>query len=165
MDCVIQYWTNVCLLFGLDTIHNTLQYVEGQYRSITDHKQDIQSTPIISTSLISNNRLSWSENLVPILTWKSNNRQQNIVQKRRNFAPNSPLFHNIFNKSLTSGIKLHINLWNVVVWFIFSLILQIWYVKVRISRRISESPFGLRVDCTCIYIYICMMDAKKQKGT
>ena len=32
----------------------------------------IQSTLVISTSLISNNRLSRSENLVPVLTWKSN---------------------------------------------------------------------------------------------
>ena len=44
----------------------------------------IQSTLVISTSLISNNRLSRSENLVPVLTWKSNNRYQNIVEKRRN---------------------------------------------------------------------------------
>ena len=31
----------------------------------------------------------------------------------------SPLFHNIFNISLTSGVKLHIHLWNMVVRFIF----------------------------------------------
>ena len=55
----------------------------------------IQSTLFISTSLISNNHLSRSENLVPVLTWKSNNRYQNIVEKRI-----SPLSHNIFNKSL-----------------------------------------------------------------
>ena len=35
---------------------------------------DIQSTLVISTSLISNNRLSRSEKLVPVLTWKTNNR-------------------------------------------------------------------------------------------
>ena len=51
------------------------------------------------------------------------------------------LFHNIFSISLTSGVKLHIHLWNVVVRFIFFSILQIWYVKVRISLNISESPF------------------------
>ena len=45
---------------------------------------DVQSTLVISTSLISNNRLSRCENLVPVLTWKSNNRYQNIVEKRRN---------------------------------------------------------------------------------
>ena len=43
-------------------------------------------------SLISNNRLSWSRNLAPVLTQRSTNRQQNIV---------SPLFDNIFNISLT----------------------------------------------------------------
>ena len=37
------------------------------------------------------------------------------MEKRRNC---SPLFHNIFNISLTSGVKLHIHLLNVVVRFI-----------------------------------------------
>ena len=62
----------------------------------------VQSTLIISTSLISNNRLSQSENLVPVLTWKSNNRYQNIVEKRRNCSSGaiSPLFYNISNISL-----------------------------------------------------------------
>ena len=58
----------------------------------------LQSTLVISTSLISNNRLSRSENLVPVLTQRSTNRQQNIVEKRRS---NFSLFHNIFNISLT----------------------------------------------------------------
>ena len=44
----------------------------------------VQSTLVISTSLISNIRLSRSENLVPVLTQRSTNRQQNIVEKRRN---------------------------------------------------------------------------------
>ena len=44
----------------------------------------IQWTLVISTSLISNNRLSRSENLVPVLTQISTNKQQNIVEKRRN---------------------------------------------------------------------------------
>ena len=77
-----------------------------------------------------------------------------ILWKRGEIAPkeqfNSPLFHNIFNISLNSGVKLHIHLWNVVVRFIFSSILQIWYVKVRISRSISESPLDFeitRIDC------------------
>ena len=34
----------------------------------------LQSTLVISTLLTSNNRLSRSENLIPILTWKSNDR-------------------------------------------------------------------------------------------
>ena len=44
----------------------------------------IQATIVIPILLILNNRLSRSENLVPVLTWKSNNRNQNIVEKRRN---------------------------------------------------------------------------------
>ena len=53
---------------------------------------EIQSTIIISTSLISNNHLSRSENLFPGLTQRSVNRQQNIVEKRRNL-----LFSTIFS--------------------------------------------------------------------
>ena len=64
---------------------------------------EIQSTLVISNSLISNNRLSRSENLVPVLIQRSTNRQQNIVEKRRNCSLGaiSPLFRNIFNISLT----------------------------------------------------------------
>ena len=50
----------------------------------------IQSTLVISTSVISNNRLSRRENLVLVLTQKSKIRLQNIVEKMS-------LFHNIFN--------------------------------------------------------------------
>ena len=70
-----------------------------------------------------------------------------ILWKRGEIAP---LYHNIFNISLTSGVKLHIHLLNVVVRIIFSSILQIWHVEVRISRSISESPLEFeitRVDC------------------
>ena len=65
----------------------------------------------------------------------------------------SPLFHNIFNISLTSRVQLLTYLLNVVVRIIFSSILQPWYVEVRISRSISESPLEFeitRVDCICI---------------
>ena len=59
----------------------------------------IQSTLVISSSVISNNRLSRRENLVLVLTQKSKLRLQNIVEKRRNcsWGAISPLFHNIFN--------------------------------------------------------------------
>ena len=59
----------------------------------------IQSTLVISASIISNNRLSRRENLVLVLTQKSKIRLQNIVEKRRNGSSGaiSPLFHNIFN--------------------------------------------------------------------
>ena len=42
------------------------------------------------------------KNPVPVLTWKSNNIYQNIVEKRRNCSLGaiSSLFHNIFNISL-----------------------------------------------------------------
>ena len=71
------------------------------------------------------------------------------MDKRRN----SPLFHNIFNISLISGVKLHTYLLNVVNRISISSILQIRYVEVRISRSISDSPLEFeitRVDC--IYI-------------
>ena len=84
----------------------------------------IQSTLVISNSLISNNHLSQSENLVPVLTQRSTNRQQNIVEKRRNCSNRqqnivekrrncslgaiSPLFYNIFNIS-NLGVKLKIH--------------------------------------------------------
>ena len=58
----------------------------------------VQSTLVILTLLNLNNRLSRSKNLAPVLTWKSNSRLQNIVEKRRNCSLGaiSPLFHNIF---------------------------------------------------------------------
>ena len=42
--------------------------------------------------------------------WKSNICYQNIMGKRRNCSQGaiSPLFHNIFNISFTSGVKLYI---------------------------------------------------------
>ena len=61
----------------------------------------LQSTLVISNSLISNNRLSRSKNLAPVLTQRSTNMQQNIVKKRRNcsFGAISPLFQqNIVKK-------------------------------------------------------------------
>ena len=76
---------------------------------------------------------------------------ENIVEKRRNWSlAISPLFHNIFTVSLTSRVQLHIYLLNVGVRILFSSILQIWYVEVRISRSISENTLGFeitRVDC------------------
>ena len=63
----------------------------------------------------------------------------------------SPLFHNIFNISLTSEVKLYIHLVNVVVRFIISSILQIYYVEIRISRSILES-LGLRDNTIRLYL-------------
>ena len=58
-----------------------------------------QSTLVISTSVISNHRLSRRENLVLVLTPKSKIRLQNIVEKSRNcsWGAISPLSYNIFN--------------------------------------------------------------------
>ena len=100
----------------------------------------MQSTLVISTTLISNNRLSRSENLVPVLTWKSKNSKQNIVEKRRNCS----LFHNIFNISLTSGVKLHIHLLNVFVRFIvFLTFATLIFRGTDISKCFRES-LGIR---------------------
>ena len=63
----------------------------------------------------------------------------------------SSLFHNIFNKSLASGVKLHIHLWNMAVQFIFSLILQFCLSRYGLSRSISESYFGLRDYTSQLY--------------
>ena len=62
----------------------------------------IQSTLVILTSFISNNRLSVSENPIPVLTWKSNYRYQNIVKKKEEIAPNFSSFPQYFNISLTN---------------------------------------------------------------
>ena len=66
---------------------------------IVEGTNELQSTLVISTSVISNNRLSRRENLVRVLTQKSKIRLQNIVEKRRNCSSGaiSPLFYNIFN--------------------------------------------------------------------
>ena len=67
----------------------------------------IQSTLVISTSLIEVK--FWS------LFQHGNLRTGNKILWKREI---SPLFHNIFNISLSSGVKLHIHLLNVVVRFI-----------------------------------------------
>ena len=54
------------------------------YLHVFSKEWDVQLTLVISNSLISNYRLSRSENLVPVLIQRSTNRQQNIVEKRRN---------------------------------------------------------------------------------
>ena len=61
----------------------------------------LQSTLVISTLIISNNRLSRRENLVLVLTQKSKIRLQNIVEKMRNcswsnFSPFLQYFQYIF---------------------------------------------------------------------
>ena len=73
----------------------------------------IQSTLVISTSVISNNRLSRRKNLVLVLTQKSKIRIQNIEEKRRNIAPGEQFlpFSTIFSIYISNlGVKLHSHL-------------------------------------------------------
>ena len=63
----------------------------------------IYSRLVISNSLISNNRLSRSENLVPVFTHRSTNRQQNIVEKRKNCSSSFPQY---FQYISNLGVKL-----------------------------------------------------------
>ena len=74
--------------------------------------------------------------------------KRNIVEKREQFL----LFPQYFQYIQILSVQPHIYLLNVVVWIMFSSILQIWYVEVRISRSIWESPLEFeitRVDCIC----------------
>ena len=66
---------------------------------------------------------------------------------RSNFYPFPQYFQYIF---LIKGVYLHIHLLNLVERFVFSSILNICYVELRISRSVSEGPFKFeitRVDC------------------
>ena len=69
-------------LLLLSTIYSIL----GRAFQKFDTFNYLQSTLVISTSLILNNRLSRSENLVPVLSQNSTNRQQ-IMWKRGEIAP------------------------------------------------------------------------------
>ena len=84
---------------------------------------------------------------------------KNMVEKRRNFSSFPQYFR--YSSILKSPIT---NLLNVVVRINFSSILQIWYVEVRISRSVSESPLEFeitRVDCIfkfeCFFIKMTWM--------
>ena len=69
------------------------------------------------------------------------------IAPREQFLPFPQYFQYIF---LIKGVYLHIHLLNLVVRFVFSSILKIWYVELRISRSVSEGPFKFeitRVDC------------------
>ena len=116
-------------------------------------EEKVQSTLVISTSLISNNRLSRSENLVPVLTLKSNNRYQNIVEKRRN-EEKFLLFSTIFSiYLLTSGVKLHIHLLNVVVRFIVFLNSANLICQGTDISKYSSEILGLRDNESRLYLY------------
>ena len=75
-------------------------------------------------------------------------------KKKKKKKKNSHYFIYIF---LTSGVKLHIHLLNVVVQFIVFSLSQLWYVEVRISRSVSVSPLEFeitRVDCTSKTVFL-----------
>ena len=73
--------------------------IEKENNNTTTLKSHIQSTLVISTSVISSNRLSRGENLVPVLRWKSITRQQ-ILWMRGKIAPQEQFlpFPTIFSK-------------------------------------------------------------------
>ena len=77
---------------------------------------------------------------------------------RSNFSPFPQYFHYTF---VIKGVYLHIHLLNLVVQFVFSSIMKICYVEVRISRSISKGPFKFeitRVDCIsllCLLTWQC----------
>ena len=103
---------------------------------------NIQSNLVISNSLISNYRLSRIENLVPVLTWNYDNRQQNNVV----------LFSTLLYIFLTSGVKLHIHLLNVIVQFVVFLTLSTLICRgTDISKYFSET-LGIRDSESRLYL-------------
>ena len=170
MYCFPPFCTKIYVAFLISPQKHTLWFLvevlcwDTSNESLRSWKYNdlwIQSTLIISTSLISNNRLSWSEILVPVLTWKSKNRYQNIMEKRRNCSSGaiSPLFHNIFNISL--------NFWSQITYSFIKCGCSIYcfrqfhksdmwrygYLEVWISRSISESPLDWDNESWLYHIY------------
>ena len=115
---------------------------------------------IYSWLSLSRSRLSQITAYLEVKIWSLFKRENlitgnKILWNRGEITPKEQflLFSTIFSIHfvyLTSGVKLYTHLWNVVVRIIFSSILQIWYVEVRISRSISEGPLDFEitgVDC------------------
>ena len=116
----------------------------------------IQSTIVISNSLISNNRLSRSENLVPVLTQRST-KGNKILCKRGEIAPYFPQY---FQYISNLGVKLHIHSVkggcsiNCFPQFRKSDISKYWYLEVFhrapwSSRKRESTVFVIR---SCIRI-------------
>ena len=79
-------------------------YIKNIYEILSDPVVDelkrlniIQSTLVISTSVISNNWLSRRENLVLVLTQKNQNIKYCGKEEKLLLGAISPLFYNIFN--------------------------------------------------------------------
>ena len=113
-----------------------------------NNKKTMYSRVVISTLFISKYRLSRSENLGPFFHHGNLTTGDKMLWRRREIAPlKEPFvlfFLNIFNISLLSGVKLHIHLWHVVVWFIFSC------RDTDISKSFRES-FGLPDNNSWLY--------------
>ena len=90
-DCMgwLSYTFKKCILFSIFCFSSLL----------SSFFFTIQSTVVISTSVISNNRLSRRKNLVLVITQKSKIRLENIVEKRRNcsWGEQFLLFSTIFS--------------------------------------------------------------------
>ena len=134
--CIRAVWSDFviimkkCCILGypkcLQRMHGLIWMFEGLSSDVVARL--IYLSLVISTSRISNNRLSRSENLVHV-------QGNELLWKRGKF---SPFIHNIVNIFLTSGVKL-IFIWEMWLFdlFLFPLILQNWHAEVRISRSIS----------------------------
>ena len=109
----------------------------------------VQSTLVISTLLIT----AYLEvKICSLFKHGSLKTDYKLVWKRGEIAPFSS-FSQYFQYISNSGVKLHIRLWNVVVLLTFLPTIEIWYVEVRISRSISESPLHfeiIRINCTVL---------------
>ena len=113
----------------------------------------LQSTLVISPSLIPNNRLSRSGNLVPVLTQRSTNRQQNIVEKRSTFSSFSQYFQYISNL----GVKLHIH--SVKGGFSINCSAKLICQSTDISKCFIEA-LGFRDNETRLYFIIIFFNSK-----
>ena len=76
------------------------------------------------------------------------------MEKRRNcsWGAISPLFHNIFNISLTSGVKLHIHLLNVVVRFIVFLTSATLIFRGTDISKCFRKSLGIRDNESRLYL-------------
>ena len=74
--------------------------------------------------------------------------------EKREIAPIAPLFHNIFNISLSSGVKLNIRLLNVVVrCIVFLTSATLIFGGTDIPKYFRES-LGFRDNESRLYVFI-----------
>ena len=147
-------WMNGKLRQPREMIGSRISYAIGQdtvgysfHRPIPARLWDtfnakIQSTLVISISFFSNNRLSRSEKLVPVLAWKSNNRYQTNVEKFLLFFHNFSIWLQELN---------YINLCEIRLFDLFFLNSAILICRgTYISKYFREFiDFEItRVDCT-----------------